>query len=326
MKAASSRRSAARRPARTAARHRRPGTADPAGNQAPADPFSEAWWQNLCADAPPELQPILEQLNHHGRAFHALTRHYADALRAGPHASPAAPEAALQALEAALARSPAALLAPWGLHAHSPGSPWALTHSLGAGEAARAAGALESLARSARAVAEMLGAGTRWAGEPEETARRWSEYARAVDGYAALLQDMARDAVARVRQRIDAHARRGEMIDSPRALYEIWLECGEAAYVEMLRSERYARACGALINSGLALRRHMQELTGGIARLLGSADAQEQTALHRRVEALRRELRALRAGAPSRGRASPGRRSRTAGGAARTSDDKAKGR
>ncbi|NIR28245.1 MAG: hypothetical protein GWN84_02700 [Gammaproteobacteria bacterium] len=330
MSAASSRGSATRRPARAAAR-RRLETAD-AGTERGDDPFSQAWWQRLCAGAPPEVQPLLSQLNDHGRAFHALGRYYADALRATPHGSPAdVCAAALQALETALAQSSGALLAPWqhALDAH-PLASWAsTTHPFAAADPARAGAALESLARSGQALAEVVGVGGRWAGEPEETARRWSGYAHAAAAYAALFQDMAHDAVARVRHRIDQHAHRGEIVDSPRALYELWLECGEAAYLEMLRSERYARCYGTLINRLLALRRHTQELAGGIGRLLGSADAEAQAALRQRVEASRRELRALR-GETSSERDGSERRRRDTGakkrGTARTKDGKRKAR
>lgn len=157
----------------------------------------------------------------------------------------------------------------------------------------RTADALEALEAAACELAAAAGLGSRV--ERGATRRRWADYQQALGDYTALFREMARDATARLRRQIEEGELAGAPPSGPRALYDAWMACAEAAYLDVLRSERYARCYAGLINAQLALRQHTQQLVTGAAGLLGLPAHREHEALQERVKALRGELRSLRA-------------------------------
>jgi hypothetical protein len=171
--------------------------------------------------------------------------------------------------------------------------------ALGAGALAanpaarRTADALEALETAACELAVAAGLGARF--ERGAMRRRWADYQQALGDYTALFREMARDATARLRRRIEDGELAAAPASGPRALFDAWIACAEAAYLDVLRGERYARCYAGLINTQLALRQHTQQLVAGVAGLLGLPTHQEHQALQERVKALRSELRSLRA-------------------------------
>ncbi len=80
----------------------------------------------------------------------------------------------------------------------------------------------------------------------------WQAYQHVQSEYFSLLQSTARQALDLMQQRIDQQAASNKKIDSLRKLYNLWVECNEETYSQMLHSSDYAALNGRLLNALLA--------------------------------------------------------------------------
>jgi len=259
--------------------------------------YIERWWQEAQASTPEATHPFFRTLIDQGKAYFEIIDGVLEATRK-PRLGGDGPDTLQPALRAAWARCAGAPPALW----RDPLEAWSralgtLSHGLlpaGRGEDARVGAALQALEDAARTLWAALGSGTpAWEREHQTGAEAWRRYQAALTEYTELYRELGADALARLRARADEMARRGEGVEEPRALYDLWVDCGEAAYEDMVASERYARAYGELVNSLLALRRQGQRVSERLARLLDLPTRAEQDALHAQVLALRRALRRL---------------------------------
>ena len=77
----------------------------------------------------------------------------------------------------------------------------------------------------------------------------WRSYQRTQSEYLDLLESAAREALDRMEQRLNEFADTGKTITSLRELYNLWVDCNEETYGQMLRGPAYAALNGRLINS-----------------------------------------------------------------------------
>lgn len=80
----------------------------------------------------------------------------------------------------------------------------------------------------------------------------WQTYQQVQNEYLGLLQDAAQKGLDLMQQRLNAQsAPEEEQISSLRELYNLWVECNEETYGQMLRSMEYATLNGRLLNAFL---------------------------------------------------------------------------
>lgn len=77
----------------------------------------------------------------------------------------------------------------------------------------------------------------------------WRSYQSTQSEYLDLLEGAAREALDRMEQRLNEFADTGKTIASLRELYNLWVDCNEETYGQMLRGPAYAALSGRLINS-----------------------------------------------------------------------------
>jgi hypothetical protein len=73
-------------------------------------------------------------------------------------------------------------------------------------------------------------------------------------------------------RRLERDARRlgtGEMFTSPKVLYDLWIECAEAAFSKMAHGPEYARIQGELTNTLSSLRTEQRKLFAGVQTCVG---------------------------------------------------------
>lgn len=240
---------------------------------------TERCWQSVGADAAPEVHELVAQLIEQARAYFRLSELIASAAlaeRGTQSAQGGAPEALLELWRVALE--------PW-LRAAASG------HEAGpqAGRAPRSA--------EAATVAQLFGAPPRvaaWERETRDGLRLWEAQQHACAEFGAEFQRLGVRTLEVLRERAAARARDGRPVTTLRELHELWVECGEEAYRNLVSSERYAELFGRLVNSSLAVRRHAQRNAGHLAAALDLPTRGEQEALREQLQTLRRELRNLR--------------------------------
>lgn len=155
------------------------------------------------------------------------------------------------------------------------------------------------------------GAGPEWpaalaAGHPRHAValgEAMAGYQEALNAFARLVIPTCGDALSRMEKGLAATA--GQPI-GVREFHALWLECGEAAYDELINQPRFAESLAALINAAVRLAACRQALADDVARVNGMPTRGEVRALARALQDTRRELRRSRQPGSKEDRPAPG--------------------
>jgi polyhydroxyalkanoate synthase subunit PhaE len=111
--------------------------------------------------------------------------------------------------------------------------------------------------------------------------------------YQALIQRANAQAVELMQGRLAQHAEPGRQIDSPKALYDLWVDCAEEAYAQIALSEEFRTAYGEMVNTQMRVRKMQQAKTEELCKELGMPTRSEVSSIGERLQQLRRELRSI---------------------------------
>lgn len=139
-----------------------------------------------------------------------------------------------------------------------------------------------------------LGYTREWQEQGQELARLGLDYQRALQDYNYLAIKLALDILARLYRKLMAPAAQGQAITSLRELYDLWVDCSEELYMELVHTEQYAEVYGRLVNALMALKRHGGDMVDEMLGALGMPTRKGLNTMQRRQQELRRELVAFR--------------------------------
>ena len=135
--------------------------------------------------------------------------------------------------------------------------------------------------------------------ELQEQVQEWTrlslEYVRAVQAFTRLLAKVAQRALELMGERLTELSCQGESLGGLRAAYDLWIDCGEAAYAETLATPEFPALQAELVNALMRLKYHEQRMVEEVMTGLNMPTRQELDTSHKRVYELRRELRDLQA-------------------------------
>jgi len=140
-----------------------------------------------------------------------------------------------------------------------------------------------------------LGYTREWQEQGQEFARLGLNYQRALQEYAALFSRLNLDAFERLQRKLTELAEAQQPITTLRGLYDAWVDCSEAAYLDLVGTDAYAEAYGRMVNALMALKRHGRNTVDEAAGALGMPTRQGLNTLQRHHQELRREMAAVRA-------------------------------
>jgi len=120
------------------------------------------------------------------------------------------------------------------------------------------------------------------------------EVQQANKAYQEVLMHASQAAFQRFEQRLSACVAEGRSIDTPRALFDQWVEAAEQAYAELALSAQYRTAYGNLLNAQIRLRAGIQAEIEQFCAQLGMPTRTEVDGAHRKIVELERELRRMR--------------------------------
>lgn len=149
------------------------------------------------------------------------------------------------------------------------------------------------IASAAPGALPALGPGRERQQAAERLARASLRYQQAFAAFVALLGRVSSGAVERLSQRISEGSGSGKPPDSLRAVYDLWVDCGEQAYAAAAHTPEFAKAQAELNDALLDLRREQQRQVEDWARALDLPTRAEVNTLIRRVNTLRRRQREL---------------------------------
>jgi len=152
----------------------------------------------------------------------------------------------------------------------------------------------------------LKGEGSTWLNTPafgftREHQERWQalaaaqlEVQQATRAYQDLLAGASRAAFQRFEQRLATLAAEGRSVETPRALFDVWVDAAEDAYAEIALSEEYRQVYGDLLNAQMRLRAGIQHEVEHVCAQLGMPTRTELDGAHRKIIELERELRRMR--------------------------------
>lgn len=136
--------------------------------------------------------------------------------------------------------------------------------------------------------------------------RAAADHAQAQSAYNTLLLRASQRGMEYFENRLVERSEPGRQIDSPRALYDLWVDAAEDAYAEVAMSPEFRHAYGELVNTQMRLRQRVQAEAEHQAAQLGMPTRSELDGTHRKLQQLAREMRELRAALARSSAASPG--------------------
>jgi len=125
----------------------------------------------------------------------------------------------------------------------------------------------------------------------QRTALAFVDYQEALRNYNALLLKASQRGLELLEDKLAERSEPGRAIDSPRALYDLWVDAAEDAYAEIALSDEFAKAYGELANSQMRMRAQIQAEVERIGTDLGMPTRSELNSVHQRLHDLRREFR-----------------------------------
>ena len=120
------------------------------------------------------------------------------------------------------------------------------------------------------------------------------EYQERNSAYNALMAKASQSAFEIFENKLLEHEEPGRQIESPRALFDLWIDAAEEAYAEIALSKEFREVYGKLVDAQMRLRAGVQREVEQASALLGMPTRTEIDAAHRKVAELERALRRMR--------------------------------
>jgi len=130
-----------------------------------------------------------------------------------------------------------------------------------------------------------------WNSDAGQLLDRWAAFQSTQARYLTLLERSAGRALSRLSERIIERGAVGQPVETVRAAYDLWIECSEESYAELLASDEFANAHAAAINALVALKGGCSRLSNHIVTLLDAPSRSDHTTLERRLHEARRRQR-----------------------------------
>ncbi len=142
-----------------------------------------------------------------------------------------------------------------------------------------------------------------FAREQQERTQRLAEAQMEVQqqtsAYNALMLKASQSAYEIFELKLAEHEKPGRQIDSPRALFDLWVDAAEEAYAQIALSPEFREAYGNLVNSQMRLRGGIQCEVEQVSEMFGMPTRSELDGAHRKIVELERALRRMRDAAPA---------------------------
>lgn len=128
----------------------------------------------------------------------------------------------------------------------------------------------------------------------QQLARFVQEYRDAAAQFSTLLGTINTDALDRFESALEARREQGKVIESTRALFDVWVDAAEAAFEEAALGDEYRAAYGDLVNSQMRVRLAVQSEIERATAAFGIPGRTEIDAAYRKLTMLEREVRNLK--------------------------------
>jgi class III poly(R)-hydroxyalkanoic acid synthase PhaE subunit len=122
----------------------------------------------------------------------------------------------------------------------------------------------------------------------QKMAAAFVEYQDAIGKYNELILKASRRSFEMFQDKLAAREEPGRQIESPRALYDLWVDAAEEAYQEVALSDEFRKVYGDVVNAQMRVRAQIQLEVERIGVDLGMPTRTELNSVHKRLHDLRR--------------------------------------
>ncbi len=126
-----------------------------------------------------------------------------------------------------------------------------------------------------------------------------ADYQRLAIDMASMLAKVHADTLDLLARRAAEQANAGTPVDSFKALYDLWIECGETTYARVAQGDAYVRLQADLCNAAIRVQSHQQQQLERWLKQVDLPTRSELNTLHRRVADLKRQIESRSEAAPS---------------------------
>jgi len=122
----------------------------------------------------------------------------------------------------------------------------------------------------------------------QKSAAAFVEYQNATARYNELILKASQRGFEIFQDKLAAREEPGRQIDSPRALYDLWVDAAEEAYQQIALSEEFRTVYGDVVNAQMRVRSQIQQEVERVGVDLGMPTRSELNSVHKRLHDLRR--------------------------------------
>jgi class III poly(R)-hydroxyalkanoic acid synthase PhaE subunit len=149
-----------------------------------------------------------------------------------------------------------------------------------------------------RAIREMLamppvGYTREWQTQGQEWAELFIEYSTATQAFMQLLSKVGQNAAELFGKKMNELGQNGESLDGLRAAYDLWIDCGEEAYADVVATPDFPHLQAQMVNTLMRLKSHEQAMMDEVMTAMSIPTRKEVDTTHKRVYDLQRQLCAL---------------------------------
>jgi class III poly(R)-hydroxyalkanoic acid synthase PhaE subunit len=132
-----------------------------------------------------------------------------------------------------------------------------------------------------------------WQEEVREWVQLYAEYTRALQEFGQLLGKVAQRAIELFSKKVGETLKEGKSLEGVREAYNLWIDCGEDAYAEIVATPDFPHLQAEMVNALMRLKHHEQGMMDEVMTALNMPTRREMDTAHRRTNELRQQLRAL---------------------------------
>jgi len=132
-----------------------------------------------------------------------------------------------------------------------------------------------------------------WQEQQQVWTELFLEYTRTVQALGGVLGKVVQRALDLFGKRMSERIQNGESFDGLRAIYNLWIDCGEEAYAEEVTATEFPQVQADMVNALMRMKRHEQRMVEEVTTALNMPTRTEMDTTHKRVYELQRALRRL---------------------------------
>lgn len=129
-----------------------------------------------------------------------------------------------------------------------------------------------------------------WQEQQQEWVQLFVAYTHTVQAFGNLLGKVVQRAMELFGKHMTEKTRAGESLEGLRAIYNLWIDCGEEAYAEQVAGTEFPQLQADMVNALMRMKRHEQLMLEEVLTALNMPTRREMDTTHKRVYELQQQL------------------------------------